>query len=152
MKGLFILYLCNMNLFSRFILSLLLLCSHAGFGYTIHYCKGSVAFVASIFSNEQGCSSSCHPETATPIQCCNMHQAETEDSCCTDQLIQVDTDDLGEYGLQKVHFSACTYRTEHSFIHVSEIQIQRHYFTSVVQTHGPPLYKLFQQFLFYDLV
>jgi len=139
-----------MNLVSRILLSFLLLCSHAGFGYTIHYCKGSVAFVSSVFSNKQDCSSSCHPEIIEPITCCQAHQVESEETCCKDHLIQVDTDELGEYGTSFSSFFMGSNRTDYTFIHVSDIVVTRLLFTSVVQTNGPPLYKLYHQFLFYD--
>lgn len=140
-----------MSSFSRIVLSLLLVVSHTGWGYTVHYCKGSIAYIASIFSEEQTCMSACHVEEVE-TKCCSIHQTSETQDCCSDQLIQVDVDDIGEYGAnQLLVFSAVLQGNEFQFFELNA-QVYKDFFLTEVKINGPPLYVLFQQFLFYDMV
>ncbi|HRN98389.1 MAG TPA: hypothetical protein PLA69_03615 [Flavobacterium sp.] len=128
-------------------LSMLLLLFSMGLSFNVHYCKGQIAAITSVFANEDVCEMP-QPE---PEACCSKPKMGHE-PCCKDKLLdfQESTDPV----------VVKTFSVELATPFVLPIQPSFNFKVAVFPTvsevvkyqcqpNAPPLFKLYRQYLFY---
>ena len=123
-------------------LAMLLVFSNAGFAFQVHYCGGEIASVKPVFNLEI--------PAAGSEKCCAVWD-DSKGSCCKDKLLksekpqdtvikaislQIDVPILAEVSMP-VFTSA--------IFHIKQLQTVKYY----CDPHGPPLFRLYNQYLFY---
>lgn len=128
-------------------LSMLLLLCSMGLSFNVHYCKGQIAAITSVFANEDVCEM---PEPE-PDACCAKPKVGHE-PCCKDKLLDfkesTDPVVVKTFSLElAAPFLAPTMPLVNYAVAVS--QTVSGVSTYQCQPHAPPLFKLYQQYIFY---
>lgn len=136
----------NFKKCTSFILALYLLVSTSGLAFNVHYCKGEIAAVSSVFEVEESCAMQVEHEEKS---CC-AKPSKDHSGCCSDELIQVDFDDviIKQINFEFEYVSILPVLALPIFTAREKIitsTVFRYYFDS----NAPPLYQLYSQFVFY---
>jgi len=125
------------------VLSTLILLANLGLSFTVHYCKDEIASVSFQIEKEEPC-----VEKVT--SCCAKEASHA--SCCSNKVIKVEkkTDDILVKTFQlELQPAVFYYDWQPTFIaYESEIEPSKQV-GFYCDSHGPPLYKLHCQFVFY---
>ena len=128
------------------VIAFLVLISNSGLAFNVHYCKGEIASVTSVFSNEDECEMS-----FTADYCCNA-SIVSHLKCCSDKEVTLknQTEKFIEKN-SKLQFEP-VYFPEHrplifTTIQVIEVGSENHAF--YCKSNAPPRYKLYCQYIFY---
>lgn len=137
-------------MFQRYLYSCVLvatlLFSNLGLAINIHYCGNTVEKIEFGYASSINCAEETHEKS-----CCKEKAEVNKTDCCKDQTIKQKTDDVVKV-IQLQHFS--------DFVSPVIYKLQPLIITEVVlpkkvdvafycESNAPPLYKLYQQFLFY---
>lgn len=137
-----------MSKITAVVVALLVLVSNAGVAMTVHYCGGKIASVSSGFSDEETCSAS---ETVEEKGCCAKKAETNHKKCCSDKKLNLKGKALdvivkaSENGFTP--FVLPVFTTV-DFAHIAAVttkQLPAYY----CDAHAPPLFKLYQQYIFY---
>jgi hypothetical protein len=132
-----------MNKIATFFLAFFLLLINTRLVQNIHLCEGHICSIQTFFeSKKDNC---CHEKDTS---CCSSNSEEN--NCCNDIEINQDLDDL-VLGKSYLDFQL-TFVTQDIY----SICIWNNIFRNTlninafeIQSHAPPLYKLYQQYIFY---
>ena len=128
-------------------LAFLLLVSNIGLAFNVHYCGGQIAAVTSIYSSEEVCEMPVLTEKA----CCAAADVDHK-SCCKDKV--VDLQDKSDDSIVK----SFSFSVDAFFPSVQWHQFAVSYHPELLSdntasyycdTHSPPLFKLYSQYIFY---
>ena len=123
-----------------------LLISSSGLAFNVHYCGDTIATVSSVFNTEEPCEMEVHPEEKA---CCSA-SSDDHESCCSDETIQADLDDVV---LKQLHFNLDYVSIVPDFefaFHINcEEVINNQVLNYYCDAHAPPLYQLYSQYVFY---
>jgi hypothetical protein len=130
-------------------LALLLLVSNIGLAFTIHYCEGKIASIASVFNTEELCETQSQSTTSS---CCTKAIQTNHKACCKDKVVHLD-DNSDEVIVKTFSFQSAipmVIPSWNSFV-FKAIALRKD--TSVYfyfcDANAPPLFKLYSQFIFY---
>jgi hypothetical protein len=130
-------------------LALVLLISNLGLAFNVHYCGDQIASFSSVFATMQT------PEnnTSSNATCCCVSNKEIEISCCKDKVVDLKKE------TKEVVIKTISCQIDVPFTLVKSYQIdfvkaEPAVFNSKVSIYfcrpnAPPLFKLYQQYLFY---
>lgn len=139
------LYFCAMHLRKQIslFLALLIFVANIGLHFSVHYCKDTIASISFQFKTDEPC-------LEKVASCCA--KVASHDSCCSNKIVKVEkkTDDILVKTVQLVFQPAVLYSESkpNSIGFESGISASNRdgYYC---HSHGPPLYKLNCQFVFY---
>jgi hypothetical protein len=121
------------------LLSMLLLASNIGLAFNVHYCGGKIASVSLV-----------SPKNDFQKGCCE--KAEKKSSCCKDKKVKIEkkTDNsvVKTFSFQlEMPFTSSDWKPidELSITHFKNNSFTAFY----CESHAPPLYKLYSQYIFY---
>lgn len=128
-----------------FFLTAALLFSNLGLAVTFHYCGDEIEKVVMGYGYDANCE-----HEVTEKVCCKEEKKSDKD-CCSDEIIKQQKDEVvvQNFSLQ---FSPCilSYPLEIIVQNYAEPSLKKSFvFENTVQANAPPLYQLYQQFLFY---
>ena len=136
----------NFKKCTSILMAFYLLVSTSGFAFNVHYCEGEIASISSVFKMEEPCEME---EPQEEKSCCAL-VADDHSDCCSDQFFQADFDDsilkVIAFDFQ-VNGLLPSYELPLFGVVSTEVKIRaiRYYF----ETHAPPLYQLYSQYVFY---
>lgn len=128
-------------------LAMLLLVCNTGFALTVHFCEGKISSISSDFQTEETCA-----DETEESSCCGSKVENSHEQCCSDKVIdlQDNTDDVvvkafsiqfeSPFIIQQWQPFICGYDA------VTLISSSADYYC---ETHAPPLFKLYKQYIFY---
>jgi hypothetical protein len=125
------------------VLASLILLANLGLSFSVHYCKDEIASVSFQYQEDEPC-------VEDLISCCAKEDSHS--SCCSNKLIKVEkkTDDIlvktFQLDLEPAVFSA---DWKPNFIAFESVEIPSNEVDFYCDSHAPPLYKLYCQFVFY---
>ena len=130
-------------------LALLLLVSNIGLAFTVHYCEGKIASIASVFNTDELCETQ---SQSTTTSCCADAIQSDHDSCCKDKVVQID-DNSDEVIVKTFSFQIAVPMVIPSWntLVFKAITLQKRtpsYFY-FCDANAPPLFKLYSQYIFY---
>lgn len=154
-----------------FLLAMLLLVSHSGMAFNLHYCKGKLASISLGITSVESCDMNsnamvvdAHQETTTAIEtaadvadeelktCCKAK--ESHESCCKDKKLEakkITSDDVvikissPTIAVGVLPQTLSLYRLPAVFTEEIATDVQ----VLDLPNHAPPLYKLYCQFIYY---
>jgi hypothetical protein len=126
-------------------LAFFLLLSSSGMAFNVHYCKGKIAAISSVFKIENSCEAQCGiPEK----KCCSVPLDHQKD-CCDDNFLEASFDDAIGSGIslnsEVLALVFVSYVLSFSF----EIFPTVHILDYTFEANAPPLYKKYSQLIFY---
>jgi hypothetical protein len=132
-----------MNKIATFFLAVFLLLINTRLIQNIHFCDGHICTIQTFIDIEKD--TCCHEAETS---CCSTNSEDN--NCCNDIEINQDLDDLV---LEKLNFDINVFFVSHNFFQnyfwnkdfSNAIKIN----AFEIQSHAPPLYKLYQQYIFY---
>jgi hypothetical protein len=119
------------------------LLANLGLSFAVHYCKDEIASVSFQYQEDEPC-------VEDVKSCCAKE--DSHDSCCSNKLIKVEkkTDDIlvknFQLDLEQAVFSA---DWKPNFITFEPVIVTSNEVAFYCDSHAPPLYKLYCQFVFY---
>lgn len=126
-----------------FYLALIIFVANLGLHFSVHYCKDTIASISFQFTTDEPC-------LEKVASCCA--KVASHDSCCSNKIVKVEkqTDDILVKTFQLVLLPVVLYSESkpNSIGFESGISASNRvgYYC---HSHGPPLYKLNCQFVFY---
>lgn len=130
------------------LLAILILVSNVGLAFNVHFCGDKIASVSSLFVGENNIK-----DNTSKKECCCKEDDGKKDSCCRDKVVDLkkDTKDL--------IFKTFSFQTDAPFILIklselvfakadkiiSKTNVTEYY----CSPNAPPLFKLYQQYIFY---
>jgi hypothetical protein len=128
------------------LLAFILLVSSGGWSLNIHYCGGEIASISAFEKNSNACCDH-HVELDT---CCALDIEEDEDGCCSDDILQVELEDVVVEYLKTFtlfqailpDFSVTIFAVEYSSSTIEQL----HFYCD---SNAPPLYLLYSQWVLY---
>lgn len=133
-------------LYSIFLIATLLF-SNLGLAINIHYCGNEIEKVELGYVSEIACSMETHEKA-----CCKEKSEVEKDTCCKDETIQSKTDEVTVKVFQLQHVADFVPPTITSFqpVIINQVKLPKSIKSAFYcESNAPPLYKLYQQFLFY---
>ncbi len=133
--------------FTSLLLTTLILISNMGLAFDVHYCKGEIASISTIFNNANACEM---PVAVVEKKCCKS-KTVIHESCCKNKSVEFSKQDNTVF--KTISFSidfnsivASTFivRSQNKIATQNSATIQ-HY----SQANSPPFYKLYNQYIFY---
>lgn len=126
------------------VLASLILLANLGLSFSVHYCKDEIASVSFQFQEEE------EPCVEKVSSCCA--KATSHDSCCSNKEIKVEkkTDDVLVKSIQ-IQFDQVVLNDywKSNFNTFSGLTNASNEIAFYCDSHAPPLYKLYCQFVFY---
>ena len=125
------------------VLASLVLLANLGLSFVVHYCKDEIASVSLQYQEDEPC-------VENVKSCCAKEVSH--DSCCSNKLIKVEkkTDNIlvknFQLDLEQAVFSA---DWKPNFIAFEPVIVTSNEIAFYCDSHAPPLYKLYCQFIFY---
>ena len=125
------------------VLASLVLLANLGLSFVVHYCKDEIASVSLQYQEDEPC-------VDNVKSCCAKE--DSHDSCCSNKLIKVEkkTDNIlvknFQLDLESAVFSA---DWKPNFIAFEPVIVTSNEIAFYCDSHAPPLYKLYCQFVFY---
>jgi hypothetical protein len=125
------------------VLASLVLLANLGLSFVVHYCKDEIASVSLQYQEDEPC-------VDNVKSCCAKE--DSHDSCCSNKLIKVEkkTDNIlvknFQLDLEQAVFSA---DWKPNFIAFEPVIVTSNEIAFYCDSHAPPLYKLYCQFVFY---
>jgi len=125
------------------VLASLVLLDNLGLSFVVHYCKDEIASVSLQYQEDEPC-------VENVKSCCAKE--DSHDSCCSNKLIKVEkkTDNIlvknFQLDLESAVFSA---DWKPNFIAFEPVIVTSNEIAFYCDSHAPPLYKLYCQFVFY---
>jgi hypothetical protein len=125
------------------VLASLVLLANLGLSFVVHYCKDEIASVSLQYQEDEPC-------VENVKSCCAKE--DSHDSCCSNKLIKVEkkTDNIlvknFQLDLESAVFSA---DWKPNFIAFEPVIVTSNEIAFYCDSHAPPLYKLYCQFVFY---
>ena len=113
------------------------LVSNTGFAFSIHYCGDAIAS----FSNQ----------VLEDENCCKI--ADNKESCCKDKVFKIDKKtDTVIVKAPSFQYDFCFLNIEYQEVnYTSSANFNNNLnFTYYCDAHAPPLFKLYNQYIFYD--
>ncbi len=130
-------------------LALLLLVSNIGLAFTIHYCEGKIASIASVFNTEELCETQ---SQSTRSSCCTKAMQTNHKACCKDKVVHLD-DNSDEVIVKTFSFQSAIPMVIPSWnklvFNASTLQKGTSVYFYFCDANAPPLFKLYSQFIFY---
>ena len=128
-------------------LALFVLFVNSSASLVLHYCQDQIAYVSLTFQDKNSSNSSEEHDC-----CAAMKKIDKKKGCCSDQEIKAEK--KVDYLLLKdfqFNFSAVTFvpYTEKFFDYSEEVFAKHENVSFYCDSHAPPLYKLYSQFIFY---
>ncbi|MFY0483436.1 HYC_CC_PP family protein [Flavobacterium sp. PLA-1-15] len=129
-------------------LAFLLLVSNFGLAFNVHYCEGKIASISSVFNVEESCDA---PKKVADKKCC-AEKAKDHKQCCKDKV--VDLEDKSSDTIIKtfsfqidVPFIAENWKplAFNEIVALKQAQNIVYY----CDANAPPLFKLYNQYIFY---
>jgi hypothetical protein len=123
-------------------LAFFLLVSNIGFAFSVHYCDNTFASISFITKKTTANSEK---------DCCGV--VEQKSHCCSDKVVHFEkkTDQATVFTIHLNAVDAKVFEAWHPIVFVpfslNENDSNPEY---SVQSHAPPLYKLYSQYVFYD--
>ena len=133
-------------LYSFFLVATLLF-SNLGLAVNVHYCGSEIEKVELGYVSEISCSMETHEKA-----CCKEKSETEKEACCKDETIQSKTDEVTVKVFQLQLLADFVSPAIASFqpIVINQVQLPKKINVAFhCQSNAPPLYKLYQQFLFY---
>jgi hypothetical protein len=126
-------------------LAFFLLLSSSGMAFNIHYCKGKIAAISSVFKIENSCEEQC---VISKKKCCSAPVDHHKD-CCNDNFLEASFDHAISSSisldLEVLTILFVSYIISFSLEIFTNIHISDYTFDS----NAPPLYKKYSQLIFY---
>ena len=131
------------------LIAFLMLVSNTGFAMTVHYCGGKISSISSGFSNKETCEM---PKVEPEKACCAKKIESNHKKCCSDKTLN-----LKGKAIDVIVKMASADYAAHFVVPVfkpvvfGEIQIvaAKTLPSYHCDAHAPPLFKLYQQYIFY---
>lgn len=127
------------------IVAFFLLLSSTGMAFNIHYCKGKIAAISSVFEKENSCVDQCDISETT---CCSS--TIDHDDCCTDNLLETSVDDATNLNFS-LDFDWIPLNLEGQGMSPFSVEILlvKNISDYTFDSNAPPLYKKYSQLIFY---
>lgn len=134
--------------FTSLFLAILLLVSNFGLAFNVHFCGDKIASISSAFTvaNHQ-------KDNFTKKDCCCKKDDAAKDSCCKNKLVDLKKD------TKDVIFKAFSFQIDAPFVLVKSSELVFAKATKITaktnvteyycSPNAPPLFKLYQQYIFY---
>jgi hypothetical protein len=131
------------------LVAFLMLVSNTGFAMTVHYCGGKISSISSGISNKETCEM---PKAEAEKACCTKKIEVSHKKCCSDKTVNV----KGKAIDIIVKMASADYAIP--FVMPVQKPLVFDYAPSVAfqktplyycDAHAPPLFKLYQQYIFY---
>ncbi|MEL1243494.1 hypothetical protein AAEO56_04405 [Flavobacterium sp. DGU11] len=134
------------------LLSVLILVSNIGMALNVHYCHGEVASVSLAYRIQEPCGTKVEKKAA-PKSCC-AKPVVTHKSCCKNDVVKLQdtkSDNIIVKSLQLDLGAFCPAEVWNSdTLHYSEAPVaQKDQPSFYCESHAPPLFKLYCQYIFY---
>lgn len=145
-----------MNAFKHhfaFAMTFFLLFSNIGLAINVHYCGDTIDQVT--FGYPQNVTDDCFSEFEVEQSCCRnketLHEKSTSDKCCADESLKQKVDQLvvKTFKVQHDVFVPIRFETPSFFTFPVFVALQKQNVAFYCETHAPPLYQLYHQYLFY---
>ena len=127
-------------------LALFILLVNSSASLVLHYCHDQIAYVALVYQENK------LVDSASEDSCCASDSVEDDGGCCSNEEIKVEK--KVDYSLLKdfqFHFAAVTFPVyqEKNFDFKKDNYIKHENVSFYCDSHAPPLYKLYSQYVFY---
>ena len=137
------------------LLAILVLVSNTGLAFNVHYCEGKISGISFNYQVAEPCLEEKTCEVKVEKSCCTV--ADTHESCCENSKVDIKKTTTEQVLLKTIQLDlpffvlAESWRTTFTTIPVTEKKgtDAPAYFC---ETHAPPRYKLYSQYLFYDSI
>lgn len=130
-----------------FLLAIFLLVSNLGLAFNVHYCKGQIASVSTVYNLDEPCTmqTSHNNKDGCALEFENDHK-----SCCADILFASDVDDVVVKFIS-FDFDQLLIDQQNNLIFFdNSIFTKRNTFgLYCFEANGPPLFKLYSQYILY---
>lgn len=133
---------------TSFLLAALILVSNVGLAFNVHFCEGQLASISSAYATAEIVDV---PAAPAEKSCCAKPDADHK-SCCKDKTVSL-KDKSDNTIIKTISFGISApfvaVHEVYSNFFVAEISAEKlvlQYFSS---THSPPLFKLYNQYIFY---
>lgn len=139
----------NIKKCTSFFLAVLLLVSNFGLAFNVHYCEGKIASISSVYTIEEPCDA---PEkTATDKNCC-AEKSKDHKQCCEDKIVDLEDKSpdtiIKTFSFQiNVPFLVQDWKLPVFNEIVASKQIEKVVY--YCDANAPPLFKLYNQYIFY---
>jgi hypothetical protein len=131
------------------LLAILLLVSNIGLSFYIHYCEGKISSVSFNYKTTEPCveeinivEKSCCAQEKTHKDCCKNSKVEIKKSTSDNIIVENFQYDLPIFTISEVWKSS-------NFKISYEIITSNQNLNFYCDSHAPPFYKLYSQFIFY---
>lgn len=139
----------------NFLLALLILVSNTGLAFNVHYCEGKISGITFSYQQEEPCLEEKPVETKVEKSCCA--QTTTHDSCCENSKVEIKKSTSENVLIKTFQLDIAPFiqinEWRSSFVGVVHDEVQKNETPEYYcDTNAPPLYKLYSQFIFYDVI
>lgn len=126
-----------------FTMSLLLLVSATGLTFTVHFCGDRIASLSSGFPDSVA-------QRSSGIESCCAKKAKADKGCCSEKLVKIKAKpEVVAKQEVKLDFTSPAVLAAPLFNSYLPVASPIHIFRYDCIPHGPPLYKLYNQFMLY---
>lgn len=125
------------------VLLFLILFSNLGLAVNVHYCHNKMASVSLGYQVEEAC-------VIEEKDCCAAQKDHKD--CCSDSVVKAEKETatvLARSHQSELSFFVLSTVCIPDFFSVAETIVQQKWFCFYCDSHAPPLYKLYCQYLFY---
>lgn len=127
------------------IVAFFLLLSSTGMAFNIHYCKGKIAAISSVFEMEKPCADL---QEIYPKTCCSS--TIDHNDCCTDNLLETSVDDATNLNFSlDFDWMPLILESQGMSPFSLEILLVKNISDYTFDSNAPPLYKKYSQLIFY---
>ncbi|MCL9807965.1 HYC_CC_PP family protein [Flavobacterium luminosum] len=131
------------------ILAVLILVSNVGLAFNVHYCGDKIAGISFDYKISDPCDQKKNEEEKS---CCAKKKKES--SCCKNNKIEIEKTTSENVLIKSFQLDLTSYILVHeyqslSFPLLKEVVKKNENPSFYCDTHAPPLYKLYSQYIFY---
>ncbi|MCL9804686.1 hypothetical protein NAT51_04080 [Flavobacterium amniphilum] len=131
------------------VLSFLILVSNVGLAFNVHYCAGELSGVSFAYRTDDSCT---EKKTETEKKCCA--QEDSDSACCKNNKIKIEKTTsenvlVKTFQLDLVTLNNVSFWQPTSLFAFEEIVTKSENPSFYCDTHAPPLYQLYSQYIFY---
>ncbi|WP_432671972.1 HYC_CC_PP family protein [Flavobacterium sp. SM2513] len=135
--------------FTSLFLAILLLVSNFGLAFNVHYCGDRIASISSVFSTLE----ISKKERSLTKDCCCIKEENKNDSCCKNKVVDFKKDAkdviIKTFSFQLDAPFAIVKTSDFIFAKAEEVQSTINVTEYYCIPNTPPLFKLYQQYIFY---
>lgn len=145
----------KVRMYINMLLALLLLVSNTGLAFNVHYCEGKISGISFNYQTAEPCLDEKPCEVKVDKSCCAV--ADTHDSCCENSKVDIKKTTTENILIKSLQLDLPVFLVVESWRPVfnTSVTTEKKWSDAPAfywDTHAPPLYKLYSQYLFYDAI